>query len=249
VSRVIFGKERGVLIDINDLNKSHRDRQGQPVPVLKGLRLQVDRGEFVAVMGKSGCGKSTLLNILGCLERPEAGTYRLDGQDVGTWSERRRAELRNRQIGFVFQSFHLLPFLTVRENVELPFLYARDGQRPDRGRVQGLLASVGLEGKEGRYPGELSGGEQQRVAVARALVFGADLILGDEPTGNLDAATTQEVLNLFERLVDQGKTVLIVTHDPAVAARARRWLRLEEGKMQENVPATVAPIPTEVGSL
>jgi ABC-type lipoprotein export system ATPase subunit len=220
-----------MLIEALDLNKTYRDRQGQPVPVLKGLTLQLAAGEFVAVSGTSGCGKSTLLNILGCLERPDGGTYRFDGQDLSACPERQRAELRNRRIGFVFQNFHLLAFLSAQENVALPFLYAGASQAPTKGQAATLLASVGLAGKERRYPGELSGGEQQRVAVARALALGADLILADEPTGNLDAATAKEVLDLFDRLVQQGKTVLLVTHDPTVAGRARRRLHLQGGKI------------------
>jgi putative ABC transport system ATP-binding protein len=217
-----------MFIDISDMEKSFQDSHGQSVRVLQGLNLSLEKGEFAAIMGKSGSGKSTLLNILGCLERPDAGTYRLDGQDVGPLPERQRADLRNRRIGFVFQSFHLLPFLSVKENVALPFLYA--SQPVAETRIQELLDDMGLAGKITRYPAELSGGEQQRVAIARALVLGADLILADEPTGNLDAATAQDVLDLFERLIPHGKTVLLVTHDPAVAARARRQIHLENGK-------------------
>ena len=217
-----------MFIEISDLEKSYQDSRGQSVRVLQGLSLSLGHGEFAAIMGKSGSGKSTLLNILGCLERPDRGTYRLEGQDLGSLPERQRADLRNRRIGFVFQSFHLMPFLTVKENIALPFLYASQGVSETR--IQELLNDMGLAGKSTRYPAELSGGEQQRVAVARALVLGADLILADEPTGNLDAATAQDVLDLFERLIPQGKTVLLVTHDPTVAARARRQIRLENGR-------------------
>ena len=226
-----------MFVEVLDLHKTYRDRQGQPAPVLKGLSLQLKAGEFVAIRGASGCGKSTLLNILGCLERQDSGTHCLDGQDVGGWPERQRAELRNRRIGFVFQSFHLLPFLNVKENVELPFIYAAAGQTPPAGRSEELLATVGLGGKEQRYPGELSGGEQQRVAIARALVLGADLVLADEPTGNLDGATAGGVLDLFDQLVKEGKTVLLVTHDPAVAGRAQKRLLLEGGKIAEETVA------------
>jgi len=219
-----------VLIEVTDLEKSYRDSHGAAVPVLTGLSLSLGHGEFAAITGKSGSGKSTLLNILGCLERPDRGTYRLDDQEVSNLPERQRAELRNRRIGFVFQSFHLLPFLTVQENIALPYLYA-GGQTVAEARIKELLDSMGLSGKGTRYPGELSGGEQQRVAIARALVLGADLILADEPTGNLDAATAQEVLALFEQLINLGKTVVLVTHDPTVAARARRQIRLEGGKV------------------
>jgi ABC-type lipoprotein export system ATPase subunit len=232
-----------VLIEATGLEKAYRDRQGKPVPVLKGLTLRVQSGEFVAIRGKSGCGKSTLLNILGCLEHPDGGRYRLAGHEVGSWSERQRAELRNRRIGFVFQNFHLLPFLTVQENVALPFLYSGAGTPTTPARVEELLAAVGLDGKSRRYPGELSGGEQQRVAIARALVLGADLILADEPTGNLDAETSQGILDLFADLVRQDKIVLLVTHDPAVAGRARRQLHMEGGTFAAGV-ATETGVPT-----
>ncbi len=192
-------------------------------------------GEYVAVTGPSGSGKSTLLNILGCLDRPDAGGYRFDGEDVGGWPERRRAELRNRRIGFVFQAFHLLPFLTVGDNVRLPSLYG--GGRPSPAQVAELLRSVGLDGVEGRYPVELSGGQQQRVAIARALVLGADLLLADEPTGNLDAETARGGLDVFERLVREGKTVVLVTHDPAVAERATRRVRMEAGRVASDAGA------------
>jgi putative ABC transport system ATP-binding protein len=220
-----------MLIDVASLDKSYRDRQGIHVPVIKGLSLQVAPGEFVAVQGVSGSGKSTLLNILGCLDRPDSGSYRFDGEDVGSWPERRRAALRNRRIGFVFQAFHLLPFLTVEQNIDLPFTYRRDGRRSPPGHVRELLKLVDLEGMAKRYPGELSGGQQQRVAVARALVLGAELILADEPTGNLDAATARGVIDLLQRLVEQGKTVLLVTHDPAISARAQRQIVMEEGRI------------------
>jgi putative ABC transport system ATP-binding protein len=225
-----------VLIEVSDLVKSYRDRRGATVPVLTGLSLGLGRGEYVAVTGKSGSGKSTLLSILGCLDRPDGGTYRLDDQEVGSLPERQRADLRNRRIGFVFQSFHLLPFLTVQDNVALPGLYARSGQAVAGGRIQELLDQMGLAGKGTRYPGELSGGEQQRVAIARALVLGADLVLADEPTGNLDAATAQEVLAVLEKLLELGKTLVLVTHDPGVAARARRQIRLENGKVHTENP-------------
>jgi putative ABC transport system ATP-binding protein len=226
-----------VFIEASELHKTFRDRQGQTVPALQGLSLEVPRGAFVAITGPSGCGKSTLLSILGCLDRPDSGSYRLDAEDVGAGPERHRAELRNRRIGFVFQSFHLLPFLTAKDNVELPFLYCQTGEGPPSGRAEQLLASVGLAGKENRYPGELSGGEQQRVAIARALELGADLILADEPTGNLDGDTARGVLDLFEELVQQGKTVLLVTHDPAVAARAQRRVHLDKGRVVSTEPA------------
>jgi ABC-type lipoprotein export system ATPase subunit len=218
-----------MFIEATDIAKTYRDRQGNAVPVLKGLSLQIASGEFVSLSGPSGCGKSTLLNLLGCLDRPDSGSYKLDGQDVLGWSERQRADLRNRRIGFVFQSFHLLPFLTVEGNVTLPFIYSRS--KSARMPVDEVLRDVDLAGMARRYPAELSGGQQQRVAIARALVQRADLILADEPTGNIDADSAQGILDVFGRLVDQGKTVLLVTHDPAVARRASRQIRLEGGRI------------------
>jgi putative ABC transport system ATP-binding protein len=226
-----------LLIKATDLQKSYRDRQGQLVPVLTGVTLEVPRAEFLAITGSSGSGKSTLLNILGCLDRPDNGSYSFDGQQVDQWPEPQRAELRNRRIGFVFQKFHLLPFLSVRENIELPFLYAKSGVEPDGNRAGELLSFMGLAGKEQRYPSELSAGEQQRVAIARALVLGADVILADEPTGNLDPETASSVMDLFERLISRGTTVLLVTHDPVNAARAHRQLRLEGGRLSPHTMA------------
>ena len=217
-------------IDISNLEKTYRDSHGQPVPALRGLNLRVATGEFVAVTGASGCGKSTLLNLLGCLDRPDRGSCRFDGEDVADWPERRRAAFRNRRIGFVFQSFHLLPFLPVRQNVELPLLYS-DVDSPASNAVSTLLKSVGLEDMESRFPGELSGGQQQRVAIARALLLGADLLLADEPTGNLDAAMAQTILDLFVELAHQGKTIILVTHDPAVAQRASRTVQMAAGQI------------------
>ena len=224
-----------MLIEVENLEKSYRDRQGQAVPVLRGLNLKINAGEFVALTGASGSGKSTLLNILGCLDRFEAGAYCFDGQDVRDWDERRRAGLRNQRIGFVFQQFHLLPFLTVEQNIDLPFTYNREGRQPSAERVAELLTAVDLPNMAARLPGELSGGQQQRVAIARALVLGAELILADEPTGNLDATVAQGVLDVFEQLVKQGKTVVLVTHDPAISARAYRQIQLDRGLIAADI--------------
>ena len=220
-----------MLIELTNIDKSYRDRQGQPVPVLKKLSLQVEKGAFVSLSGASGCGKSTLLNILGCLDRLDGGEYQFDGENVGVWSEGQRADLRNRRIGFVFQAFHLLPFLTVEANIALPFMYNHHGQCPSHEHIESLLKSVDLEGKSQRFPGELSGGQMQRIAIARALVLGADLILADEPTGNLDSAVAQGVLDLFELLVKEGKTIVMVTHDPAISARAYRQIKMADGQI------------------
>jgi putative ABC transport system ATP-binding protein len=217
-------------IDISDLQRIYRDSRGKPVPALSGVDLHVASGDFVAVSGPSGCGKSTLLNVIGCLDRPDGGVCQLDGEDVARWSETRRATFRNRRLGFVFQSFHLLPFLNVGENVELPLLYVRESLAPSA-QTQEVLDAVGMRGLEQRYPSELSGGQQQRVAIARALLLGADLLLADEPTGNLDQESSQTILDLFADLAQRGRTIVLVTHDPAVAARASRRIQMSAGRV------------------
>lgn len=224
-------------IDISDLQRTYRDSRGESVPALSGVELHVGSGDFVAVSGPSGCGKSTLLNMIGCLDRPDGGACRLDGEDVATWPEARRATFRNRRLGFVFQSFHLLPFLNVRENVELPLLYAQDTPAQPA-HTDDVLHSVGLRGMEQRYPSELSGGQQQRVAIARALLLGADLLLADEPTGNLDPASSQTILDLFAELAQHGRTIVLVTHDPAVAARASRRVQMYGGRVVGDTAAS-----------
>lgn len=223
-------------IDISELQRTYRDSRGQPVQALSGVDLHLSSGEFVAVSGPSGCGKSTLLNVIGCLDRPDGGACRLDGEDVATWPEAQRAAFRNRRLGFVFQSFHLLPFLTVRENVELPLLYAHETPTQLTPTAD-VLAPVGLRGMEERYPSELSGGQQQRVAIARALLLGADLMLADEPTGNLDPASSQAILDLFVDLAQRGRTIVLVTHDPAVAARASRRVEMSAGRVVHDTAA------------
>jgi putative ABC transport system ATP-binding protein len=224
-------------IDISDLQRTYTDSRGQPVPALSGVDLHVTPGDFVAISGPSGCGKSTLLNVIGCLDRPDAGVCRLDGENVAAWAERRRAMFRNRRLGFVFQSFHLLPFLSVLENVELPLLYSRETPaRPIQ--PADVLNAVGLGGMENRYPSELSGGQQQRVAVARALVLGADLLLADEPTGNLDPESSKTILDLFTELAQRGRTIVLVTHDPTVAARASRRVRMSAGRVVHDTAAS-----------
>ena len=223
-------------IDISDLQKIYRDSRGQSVSALSGVALHVASGDFIAVSGPSGCGKSTLLNVIGCLDRPDGGACRLDGEDVAGWPEARRATFRNRRLGFVFQSFHLLPFLNVRENVELPLLYAHHTPAQPT-HTEDVLNSVGLHGMEKRYPSELSGGQQQRVAIARALLLGADLLLADEPTGNLDPASSQRILDLFAELARRGRTIVLVTHDPTVAARASRRVQMSAGRVVHDTVA------------
>jgi putative ABC transport system ATP-binding protein len=201
--------------------------------VLHGVDLEVREGEFVAVVGQSGSGKSTLLNILGCLDRPSAGAYLLDGTDTASLDDDRLSEVRNRAIGFVFQSFQLVPQLTVLENVEVPLFYA-GVRRADRHRIATeKLEQVGLASRLRHRPAQLSGGEQQRVAIARALSNEPRLLLADEPTGNLDSATGEQILGLIRALSDAGRTVVMITHDPHVAAAARRKVRILDGRVQD----------------
>ena len=218
---------------------------GRPVPALKGVSLTVEPGELVAVMGPSGSGKSTLLHLLGCLDRPSAGEYRFQGRSVAGLGDNALARVRNRHIGFVFQSFNLLPRTTALENAALPLLYAGVASRERRDRAEAALAHVGLGDRLHHRASTLSGGEQQRVAIARGLVNDPTLILADEPTGALDSATGREILTLLESLNAAGITVLIVTHDPAVAGRARRLIRVLDGKVASDEPS--AP-PPDLGS-
>ena len=207
-------------------------RRGQvPVPVLDGVDLEVGPGEWVAILGPSGSGKSTLLNILGLLDQPDAGVYQLAGRDVSDIGDTRRAEIRNRYIGFVFQRFNLLARTSALDNVAAPLLYrgVRRGERIARARA--ALEQVGLAERAEHDPGELSGGEVQRVAIARALVGDPTVLLADEPTGNLDAASGADILDLFARLHRAGRTVLVITHDPSVAGRAQRRLLLDSGRL------------------
>jgi len=202
------------------------------VEVLKGIDLDVERGEFVAIMGASGSGKSTLMNLLGCLDVPTSGTYVLNGQEVSSLTDDELSVVRNEHVGFVFQSFHLISYATVLENVLLPSLYSRKRLRQPRERAMELLRMVGLEHRVRFTPTQLSGGEQQRTATARALMNDPDLLLADEPTGQLDSKTSAEIMALLEHLSQRGKTVLVVTHDPNVAAYASRVIRIEDGIIQ-----------------
>jgi putative ABC transport system ATP-binding protein len=199
------------------------------VHALRHLDLRIDAGEYVAVMGPSGSGKSTLLNIIGLLDRPNSGTYRLEGRDVTTLSPDEQARVRSLRIGFVFQSFHLVPRLTAAENIALPMMLAGIEPAERAARVAGALADYGLEDRAGHKPNELSGGQRQRVAIARATIMGPALILADEPTGNLDRATGDEVVRLLEGLNATGVTLIVVTHDPHLGERARRRLSMEDG--------------------
>jgi putative ABC transport system ATP-binding protein len=223
------------VIEIRDLVKIYTMGEVE-VRALAGVNLNVDTGEFVAIMGPSGSGKSTLMNIIGCLDRPTSGTYLLDGVDVSTLDRDERAVIRNAKIGFVFQSFNLLARTTAVENVELPLLYGELGWSHDQRRKAALdaLHRVGLQGREGNQPSQLSGGQQQRVAIARALVTNPAILLADEPTGNLDSRTSEEIMGIFQKLNDEGKTVVLITHEPDIAQHAKRVVTVRDGVIQHD---------------
>jgi len=218
------------LIECNGLWKQYRVGEVD-VNALRGLSLTIERGEFVAVMGASGSGKSTLLNILGCLDQPTRGQYRLDGIDVGGLEFDRLAEVRNRQIGFVFQSFNLIPRTSALENAQLPLFYRGMSLSEQRGKAAAALKRVGLEGREQHFPTQLSGGQQQRVAIARALITAPSLLLADEPTGNLDTESSREIMTMLEGLNREGITIILVTHEADIAAYAQREILLKDGQL------------------
>jgi putative ABC transport system ATP-binding protein len=235
------------VIELEDVTKYY-DTGAGAVHALDGVSVGIERGEFVAIMGQSGSGKSTMMNIIGCLDRPTSGAYRLDGHDVGRLAEDARARLRGRAIGFVFQSYNLLPRMTALEQVELPLIYQQAPNR--RRRAAEALVRVGLAERISHQPTELSGGEQQRVAVARSLVVDPHLILADEPTGALDTTTGYELMGLFAELVeDRGLTVVLVTHEQEIAAYARRTLRMRDGVIIEDTAADSARVAADVESL
>jgi putative ABC transport system ATP-binding protein len=219
------------VVDLAQVRKVY-PRGGGDVVALDGVTLRIASGEKVAIMGPSGSGKSTLLGILGCLDRPSAGEYRLDGEEVATLDDDHLSHIRNRRIGFVFQSFHLIPELTVVENVETPFLYGPAPLADWRPRALACLGRVGLGHRADHRPSELSGGEAQRTAVARALVTEPRLILADEPTGNLDTATGEEIASLLDGLHAEGRTIVLVTHNEALGRRAERRIHLRDGRIE-----------------
>ncbi len=218
------------FIKLRDIFKIYQ-MGGEDVVALKDINLDLRRGEYAAIMGPSGSGKSTLMNIIGCLDVPTSGSYHLNGQEVAAATEDELAAIRNREIGFVFQTFNLLPRATAAKNVELPLIYAGLPPEERRQRAAEVLEAVGLAKRGHHKPNEMSGGERQRVAIARALVNRPSVVLADEPTGNLDTKIGDEILAVFQHINDEGKTVIVVTHDPDVAAKARRTIVLRDGQM------------------
>jgi putative ABC transport system ATP-binding protein len=229
----------GAVVKLVDVHKTYRTGEME-VRAVRGVSLEIGRGEFVALMGASGSGKSTLMNILGCLDRPTAGQYLLDSADVSGLDRDQLADIRNRKLGFVFQGFNLLPRTSARENVELPLLYSDDRltNAQLRERADRVLASVGLEGREDHHPSQLSGGQQQRVAIARALINEPEVLLADEPTGNLDSRTSVEIMGIFQELNERGITIVMVTHEQDIALYARRNVLMRDGIVRNDFAVT-----------
>jgi putative ABC transport system ATP-binding protein len=220
------------LIQLENITKVY-DSGENAVQALRGIDVKIDRGEFLAIVGPSGSGKSTLMHILGCLDSPSTGRYWLDGEDVATMTGKQLARIRNQKLGFVFQTFNLLPRATIWKNVELPLLYAGVDSDERRARALEALDRVGLKDRAKHRPNQLSGGQRQRVAIARALVNTPSLILADEPTGNLDQKTGGDIIRLFEEVAAGGQTIILVTHDPAIAARTQRRIRIVDGLVMD----------------
>jgi len=250
--------KNGEVVKLTDVHKTYRTGDVE-VHAVRGVSLQIQRGEFVALMGASGSGKSTLMNILGCLDRPTSGRYLLDDADVSVLDRDQLADIRNHKLGFVFQSFNLLPRTSARENVELPLLYGthRLTHTQLREKADAVLASVGLAGRENHHPSQLSGGQQQRVAIARALVNDPEVVLADEPTGNLDSRTSVEIMGIFQQLNERGITIIMVTHEQDIAAYARRNVVMRDGLILNDFNVTrrldaatelakIAPIDSQV---
>ena len=221
-------KKDAIAIRLRDIKKIYK-MGGQELAALNGINLDIKRGEFAALMGPSGSGKSTLMNILGCLDRPTVGSYELEGKEVAHLSDDELAVMRNKHIGFVFQNFNLLSRISSLENVALPLVYAGVGASERRKRAQEVLEAVGLGDRAGHLPNEPSGGQRQRVAIARALVNNPEIIMADEPTGNLDTKSTKEIMEIFQEMHGRGKTIILVTHEPEIAVCANRQLLVRDG--------------------
>lgn len=221
-------KKDAIAIRLRDIKKIYK-MGGQELAALNGINLDIKRGEFAALMGPSGSGKSTLMNILGCLDRPTVGSYELEGKEVANLSDDELAVMRNKHIGFVFQNFNLLSRISSLENVALPLVYAGVGVSERRKRAQQVLEAVGLGDRAEHLPNELSGGQRQRVAIARALVNNPEIIMADEPTGNLDTKSTKEIMEIFQEMHGRGKTIILVTHEPEIAVCANRQLLVRDG--------------------
>jgi len=222
-----------MLIDIRDITKVYQ-MGDQQVHALSGVTVGVDRGEYVAIMGPSGSGKSTLMNLIGCLDTPTSGSYVLNGREVARMTDDELAAIRNQEIGFVFQTFNLLPRTTALQQVELPLVYSGVSRKERRDRALKALEAVGLTERMSHQPSELSGGQRQRVAVARALINNPSILLADEPTGNLDSQTGAEIMSLFDQLNQRGNTIVLVTHEEDIAAHARRIVRILDGKVRDD---------------
>ena len=221
------------MIRLENVNKVYRTERVETL-ALQNINLDVAPGEFVSIMGPSGCGKSTLLNLIGLLDAPSSGALALDGAEVGKWNDRKLAGFRNEKLGFVFQSFHLVPDLKVVDNVEIPLLYRSTNGTPRRKLAQAALDRVGLASRVHHFPTQLSGGQQQRVAIARAIVGKPRILLADEPTGNLDSRTSVEIMAIFQALNDDGKTVVLITHEPDIAQHAKRIVHVKDGLIQQD---------------
>lgn len=221
------------MLNLKDIRKSYH-LGTEEFAILKGIDLEVNEGDFLAIMGPSGSGKSTLMNIIGCLDKPGSGSYAIEGSDVSSLSDNELADLRNQKIGFVFQNFNLMPKLTACQNVELPLTYMNVPKKERRKRALEMLKLVGLEERSEFKPMELSGGQKQRVAIARALVTNPSFILGDEPTGALDTKTSVQIMDLFKQFNDNGKTIIIITHEPEVAALCKKTVILRDGNIEHS---------------
>ena len=224
----------GALVEVRDVCKIYNPGENE-VRALDHVDVTIQENEFVAIIGHSGSGKSTLMNMLGCLDVPTSGTYFLHGQDVSCMSDDELSDVRNREIGFIFQGFNLIPSLTAEENVELPLIYRRVGKRERKQLARQALEKVGLSHRMFHKPSEMSGGQQQRVAIARAIAQAPPIILADEPTGNLDSHSTREIMGILKKLHQDGHTVILITHDNDIAARAERVIRIRDGKIEEDV--------------